>query len=278
MIALLSDFGYKDAYIAVMKGVIATIAPNVSVCDLTQDIPPQDILAARFNLMMAYPHFPTGTVFLAVVDPGVGSARRAIALQCSNGFLVGPDNGLFGGIIAQEKLADIRAVKLTNPRYWRVSQPSATFHGRDIFAPVAAHLASGVSLEDLGDRLSTTTLTELDLLPFQASPTAAPATSIIGTGSIQYIDRFGNLITNIPGRVVPDERWQITLETPLKPRCFFGIKTYSEVPAKTLAALVGSHGWVEIACRNGSAAAMLEKTGDTLVGASLQLSRSETVS
>ena len=98
MITLLTDFGYQDAYVAVMKGVIASIAPDITLCDLTHHIPPQDILAARFNLMNAYGYFPLKTVHLAVVDPGVGSARRGIAIQCHSGFLVGPDNGIFSGV------------------------------------------------------------------------------------------------------------------------------------------------------------------------------------
>ena len=102
MITLLTDFGCQDAYVAVMKAVIASVAPNVKLCDLTHRIPPQNILAARFNLMLAYPYFPLGTVHLAVVDPGVGSARRGVAIRLSSGFLVGPDNGLFSGVLEQE--------------------------------------------------------------------------------------------------------------------------------------------------------------------------------
>ncbi len=247
MITLLSDFGYRDAYVAVMKGVIAMIAGDVTTCDLTHALPPQDILAARFNLMMAYPHFPLGTVHLAVVDPGVGSARRAIALQCPSGFFVGPDNGLFSGVLQQETV--LSAVTLNNPDYWRTPRPSHTFHGRDIFAPAAAHLAKGVPIEALGDRLDPTYLTPLEL-PFTRSANHC-------TGCLQYIDRFGNLISNIPGQAVPDQPWQLTLKTPSQAYDFWGIKTYSDVPAGTLCALVGSHGWVEVARRGGSAAQAL---------------------
>ena len=156
VITLLSDFGRKDAYVAVMKGVIAAIAPEQITCDLTHEVSPQDILAARFNLMVAYPYFPRGTVHLAVVDPGVGSDRLAIAVECSRGFWVGPDNGLFSGVLQQDEI--LQVVALTNSAYWRVRKPSNTFHGRDIFAPVAAHLARGVKIGELGDRLHPTTL------------------------------------------------------------------------------------------------------------------------
>lgn len=268
MITLLSDFGAKDVYVAVMKGVMASILPAESVCDLTHEVPPQDILAARFNLMMAYPYFPKGTVHLAVVDPGVGSARRAIALQCPDGFLVGPDNGLFSGVL--QKTPVLAAVSLTNAEYWWKGQPSPTFHGRDIFAPAAAHLAKGVPIDQLGDRFDPATLVQPELPPFTCQPEATGLDNYSGyrcTGSLQYIDGFGNLISNIPVQALPDQPWQITLETPAGLRCFSGIKTYSDVPSGTLAALVGSHGWVEIACRNGSAAQILT----VAVGASVRL-------
>jgi S-adenosylmethionine hydrolase len=119
----------SDVYVGVMKGVIAQVNPTLNVVDLTHDIPPQNIEAARFCLMSAYPYFPPGTVHIAVVDPGVGSNRRAIAIQLGDSFLVGPDNGIFSGIIIS---SDVTAVELTNPSYWRTREPSTTFHGRDI--------------------------------------------------------------------------------------------------------------------------------------------------
>nr|WP_240518933.1 SAM-dependent chlorinase/fluorinase [Leptolyngbya sp. BC1307] len=256
MITLLSDFGLRDAYVAVMKGVIASICPAAVTCDLTHEILPQDILAARFNLMVAYPHFPEGTVHLAVVDPGVGSARRAIALRCAHGFLVGPDNGLFSGVLQSSSV--LTAVALTNAEYWRVREPSHTFHGRDIFAPAAAHLAGGVPIEALGDRFDPATLVQ-PALPTFAQRSERSGQAVRCTGSVQYIDGFGNLISNIPGQAVPDQPWQIVLETPAgRLRHFSGIKTYSEVPTGTLSALVGSHGWVEVACSGGNAAQALE--------------------
>ncbi len=151
LVTLLTDFGLSDVYVGVMKGVITQINPRLRVVDLTHQIPPQNITAARFSLMNAYPYFPKGTVHVAVVDPGVGSHRRAIAIQLDSGFLVGPDNGLFSGVLSQTKV--IAVVELTNPEYWQTSAPSQTFHGRDIFAPVGAHLASGVPLKQLGETI-----------------------------------------------------------------------------------------------------------------------------
>ncbi len=271
MITLLSDFGYQDAYVAVMKGVIASIAPGVGLCDLTHHIPPQDILAARFNLMSACAYFPVGTVHLAVVDPGVGSQRRAIALQYADGFLVGPDNGLFSGVLQQASLTGkplIKAVTLTNARYWRSPHPSATFHGRDIFAPAAAYLAKGVEIDELGDRIDPSALVQPTLPPLEKQPVNASALYI---GSIQYIDGFGNLITNIPAKFIPNRLWQITLKTPLKTHRFSSIKTYSDVPNGTLSALIGSHGWIEIACVGGSAAAVLKTSGGAAIGTPIEL-------
>ncbi len=259
MITLLSDFGNQDSYVAAMKGAIAVIAPRIPTCDLTHQIFPQDILAARFNLMMAYPYFPQGTVHLAVVDPGVGSARRAIALQTPSGFFVGPDNGLFGGVLDREPV--LMAVSLTQPRYWRGAEPSATFHGRDIFAPAAAHLANGVPIAQLGDRLHLDTLVKLDLAPVVERQLRQGTSTIRQfSGSFQYIDGFGNLISNIPAAAVPSDAstpWQVTVKTPNGPLLLPSVKTYSDVPVGGLAALVGSYGYVEVACNCGSAAAAL---------------------
>lgn len=258
MITMLSDFGYKDAYVAVMKGVIASIAPLELTCDLTHAIHPQDILAARFNLMTAYSHFPLGTVHLAVVDPGVGTDRRAVAVEYKGGFLVGPDNGLLSGVLCQERV--VAAVALTNSQYWRVPQPSRTFHGRDIFAPVAAHLAKGVDIDSLGDRIDSKTLVTFDIPAF----THCAGDSSGGLfGSIQYIDGFGNCVTNIPQRALPVGEYRVGLRAPARSQTPLHndqwhdlgcVKTYADIPSTQAAALVGSHGWLEIAC-NGSSAA-----------------------
>ena len=165
VITLLSDFGDRDVYVGVIKGVIAQINPKVAIVDLTHQIPPQNIAAARFCLMNAYAYFPVGTVHVAVVDPGVGSRRRAIAVEFAQGFLVGPDNGIFSGVLSQSPA--IAAVELTNLNYWRTPKPSKTFHGRDIFAPVGANLASGVPLKQLGQEIDPATLVQSEYRQLQ---------------------------------------------------------------------------------------------------------------
>ncbi|WNZ23958.1 SAM-dependent chlorinase/fluorinase [Leptolyngbya sp. NK1-12] len=240
VITLLTDFGLNDVYVGVLKGVIAQINPALTVVDLTHQIPPQNIAAAQFNLLNAYPYFPAGTVHVAVVDPGVGGARRSIALELSDGFLVGPDNGIFTGLLAQRTI--LHAVELTNTEYWRVLQPSNTFHGRDIFASVAAHLANGVPLLNLGAPFDPATLVKLPLATCTPTPTGF-------SGNIQYIDRFGNAITNIPGDFVQGKRWSVTLGKRTIPGC----RTYSEAAPGQPLALIGSHGWVEIAINGGDA-------------------------
>ncbi|MEL7144104.1 MAG: SAM-dependent chlorinase/fluorinase [Cyanobacteria bacterium J06631_9] len=265
MITMLSDFGSKDSYVAAMKGAIAQIAPGIPTCDLTHEVLPHNILAARFNLLMAYPYFPQGTVHLAVVDPGVGSDRRAIALQSPSGFFVGPDNGLFSGVLEREPA--LAAVNLTNSAYWRVPSPSATFHGRDIFAPVAAHLATGVPIAEVGDRIDPASLVKPDLPTFSTDILFEGNAKVAHyAGSFQYIDGFGNLITNIPAEAIPEGPWRLILsftkessasQTEGK-REFAGVNTYGDVPVGAIAALIGSHGWVELACNGGSAAIALQ--------------------
>jgi len=245
IVTLLSDFGLSDVYVGVMKGVIAQINSSLTVVDLTHQIPPQNIAAARFNLMNAYPYFPVGTVHIAVVDPGVGSQRRAIALQLDAGFLVGPDNGLFTGILNQNPV--VAAVELTNSDYWRTPTPSTTFHGRDIFASVGAHLASGVPLEQLGKVIDAATLVQL------AIPERTPIAGGI-VGCIQYIDHFGNLVTNIPAADVQGKTWSVAVGN----RIILGSETYSDRELGDIVALVGSHGWVEIAVNGGSAHSTLQ--------------------
>jgi S-adenosylmethionine hydrolase len=245
MLTLLSDFGDRDVYVGAMKGVIAQINPALKVIDLTHQIPPQDIAAARFCLMNAYPYFPTGTVYVAVVDPGVGGVRRAVAIEFVQGFLVGPDNGIFSGLLAQSQI--IAAVELTNSDYWRTPQPSKTFHGRDIFAPVGAHLASGVPLKNLGREIDPASLVDMNI----------PVCSYTDTGvmgCVQYIDHFGNLVTNIPGTYVQGKTWYVEAGGREIPGC----QTYSDVKVGEALALVGSHGWVEIAVNSWNAELQLQ--------------------
>ena len=234
LITLLSDFGISDEYVAVMKAAIAKVNPIVRVVDITHQIPAQSIVAARFCLMNAYPYFPSGTVHVAVVDPGVGGKRRAVAVEIAQGFIVAPDNGLLSGVLSQNSV--IAAVELTNPEYWLTSQPSTTFHGRDIFAPVGAHLANGVSLQKIGPEINPESLVKLDL------PQCTQMDNSI-TGCIQYIDHFGNLVTNIPRSNVKVNNWNVEI----KGNIIKARETYSDVKVGEIVALIGSHDWVEIA-------------------------------
>ncbi len=245
ILTLLTDFGLEDVYVGVMKGAIATINPDIYVVDLTHEIPPQNIAAARFCLLNAYAYFPENTVHVAVDDHGVGSKRRGVSIKYDRCYLLGSDNGLFSGVLA--KSPAIAAVELTNPDYWRVPNPSNTFHGRDIFAPVGAHLANGVSLQQLGKAIAPDSLIQLPLTELEIS-----ATEIIGC--IQYIDRFGNLITNIPAEAIEGKSWSVIV----KEREISCGKTYSDVEVGEIIALVGSHNWLEIAVRNGNAKEKLQ--------------------
>lgn len=259
-LTLLSDFGLSDVYVGVMKGAIAQINSELTVVDLTHQIPPQNIAAARFCLMNAYCYFPDGTVHVAVVDPGVGSTRRAIAVEFAAGFLVGPDNGLFSGVLSQSPA--LRAVELTNPDYWRITHPATTFHGRDIFAPVGATLASGVALNQLGRAIDPATLVQLAIPECTQTDTGV-------AGYIQYIDHFGNSVTNIPGAYVQGFTWSVVAAGLTIPGC----QTYSDRPAGYAIALIGSHGWVEIAINGGNAQLKLQLDW----GASVQVLKSQII-
>ncbi len=247
LITLLTDFGLQDVYVGVMKGVIAQINPNLTTVDLTHQIAPQDVLAARFNLMNAYSYFPQGTVHTVVVDPGVGSQRRGIAVAIKEGYLVAPDNGVLSGVWQFSPAQQV--VELTNPHYWRTSTPSATFHGRDIFAPVAAHLSSGVPLTDLGREVDPNSLKELPIEAVRITPEGIQ-------GCIQYIDHFGNLITNIPANIanLAETNWFLKTATVRIPKSV----TYNDRALGEISAIIGSHGWLEIAVNQGSAAQQLQ--------------------
>lgn len=194
VIALLTDFGLSDTYVGVMKGVITGIVPDARLIDITHAIPPQRIASGAWQLAMVYRFFPRGTVFLCVVDPGVGSARGAIALHAGDWFFVGPDNGLFSYVYAEQPVH--QAVTLANTRY-RLSQVSSTFHGRDVFAPAAAHLARGVGLGEFGPALDPASLVRLDVRrPVRENGTIA--------AHVVHIDQYGNVVTDIPLALVPD--------------------------------------------------------------------------
>jgi hypothetical protein len=254
-IALMTDFGLRDSYVGVMKGVIAGIAPQAKIIDLSHELPPQDVWAGRFCLLSAVPYFPPGTIFVGVVDPGVGTDRQAIAIQFEWGYFVGPNNGLASGLVEQYPI--LKAVSLDNPHYWRSplrTEISATFHGRDIFAPVAAHLDLGVPLSSLGSPLKTANILGLDIPPYHQTETTC-------TGIVQHIDHFGNLITTIPNDVCVDDRGYVELANQKIPF----VHTYGDVPRSSPCALLGSHGWLEISVNQGSAQDFFQVERQTII-------------
>lgn len=194
VVALMTDFGASDGYVGVMKGVIVGITAGVQMIDITHDIAPQNVLAGTWVLATSYAYFPPSTVFVCVVDPGVGSSRGAIAVHAGSWFFVGPDNGLFSYIYLQEPIHAV--VALSNPAY-QLSHVSSSFHGRDIFAPAGAYLAGGVALTELGRQIDPARLQRIDLGQPISHGTYIDA-------SIVHVDHFGNLITSIPLTMVPE--------------------------------------------------------------------------
>lgn len=238
VITFLTDFGTRDGFAASMKGVALSIAPDAVVVDATHDIAPGDIEAGAWVLSQYWRLFAPGTVHVAVVDPGVGGERKAIALEADSRCVVAPDNGLVTGVVREAEAW--RCVELTEAQYTR-STVSPTFHGRDVFAPVAGHLAAGVTLDSLGPAV--TAPRELRL----PAPVREPVTV---RGRIAHIDRFGNLISDIPADWI-DEDWHFQVG---RAKLAGLRKTYSDVAAGDLLAVVGSMGTVEIAARDRSAA------------------------
>jgi S-adenosylmethionine hydrolase len=254
LVTLLTDFGAQDAFVGTMKGVLLSLAPDVTVVDLTHQVPPQDIRAGAFLLHTARRFFPPGTVHLAVVDPGVGGPRRPVAARIGDSCYVCPDNGLLSYVLAENTLT--RAVTLDNPAYWRPSV-SRTFHGRDIFAPAAAHLARGVSLETLGT--PTDTLHTFPLSQPQVSGDAL-------TCHVVYADVFGNVFTDLTEDAADaGDLSRCVVEA--GGRHIAGLAdSYSAVPEGEPLALFGSSGRLEVAVRNGSARRVLGlQVGDTVV-------------
>lgn len=265
IITITTDFGTEDAYVPAMKGAMLSIAPDARLVDVTHAISPQDIMESAFVLKSTQPYFPPGSVHLVVVDPGVGTERRAVALRQDNHWFVGPDNGVFP-LVLDGASPDV-LVELDNPAAWRTASPSTTFHGRDIFAPAAAHLAAGRSLTDIGSPIT-------DLEPLRwAQPITDPETV---QGWVVHVDHFGNCVTNI--------RWD-TLATALdldasstsvddlpSLKAYVGSttleaihSTYGDVPEEDPLLLFGSTGFLEIAVNGGDAAERLNiRQGDTV--------------
>ncbi len=272
IVTLTTDFGLADPYVGAMRGVILSIIPHAQLVDITHEIPPQEIRQTAFVLYAVWPFFPPRTIHLVVVDPGVGSRRRPIAGQTAHGLFVGPDNGVFSYVMAQEPVNAL--VELVDPQY-RLAQVSQTFHGRDIFAPAAAHLAAGVPLHRLGPAVHD---------PVMLAPPALSVSPGRISGEVLCIDHFGNAITSIgrlswdgavlslepafaangsSGARIPAAQASVSMAG----RELRGVRrTYADVDAGEVLALVGSTGHLELAVREGSGADALDlQPGDVVV-------------
>ena len=269
-IALLTDFGTRDPYVGVMKGVIQSIAPGAPLIDLSHSVLPQNVRQAAFMLMTAYHYFPVGTVFLVVVDPGVGSSRRALIVEADGYTFIAPDNGVLSYVLRE---TDATKSFLLENRDFQLKTVSTTFHGRDVFAPAAAHTASGRSPAEFGSAVS-----EIVQLPDPKLQRVADRLF----GEVIYADHFGNLITSIGrlqwdshdlqlrpafGQQIDKVRFDVRrASVTIRDRQIESVqRTYSESPAGMLVALVGSSGFLEVAINQGSAAAVLgAEAGDVI--------------
>jgi S-adenosylmethionine hydrolase len=258
-VTLLSDFGLKDPYVAEMKAVIMGICPEARIVDVSHEVEKFNIQMGAFVLASAAPYFPKGTIHVAVVDPGVGTKRRPILVETSHSFYVGPDNGLLP--LAAQKQGIRHVYNITNSRY-TLAQVSKTFHGRDIFAPVAAHLASGSKPQDFGSEIHDY------VIPKFAKP------ELIGKelrGEVLHIDDFGNIITNISAedlgktRIKEGSTFQLRLED--KEIIALGFRSaYGEAQVGKPLALIGSHDFLEISVNQGNASKKFRiKTGDPII-------------
>ncbi len=252
VVAFITDFGYGDGDVGVLKGVVLTITPSATLVDLTHEVMAQNIASGAWILAASYRYFPKGTVFVCVVDPGVGSARLPIAVYAGDWVFVGPDNGLFSYIYAEQPLH--AAVALTKTEY-HLPDTSHTFHGRDIFAPVAAHIAGGVALSEVGTPLVAATLTRLDVdIPRRVGIEIAV--------QVVHVDHFGNIITNVPLQMVPDLFTSLSVQVTFpdqqvvvsERRRFFAENDH-EGNAPFIYG--DSSGYVGVAVRNGNAAQTL---------------------
>ncbi len=243
IVSMLSDFGLRDSYVGQMKGVVLTICPEARLVDLTHEVAPQDVTEGAFQLATAWRSFPSGTVHVAVVDPDVGTSRRAIAFRFEGHYFVLPDNGLASFVLGAEE--PDRAVLLERPAA-RLEHVSSTFHGRDVFAPAGAQLARGIALEDLGSTIEPGSLIRLSV-PVVASGNG------VARGPIVSIDHFGSCRTFIRPDDLPAPTDRVVV------RCGRAVirgivHTYADVSEGRTLALFGSYGGLEIAVRTGSAA------------------------
>ena len=253
VVTLTTDFGLKDPYAAEMKAAILSICPAAVIVDVTHEVEKFNVRMGAFVLASAAPYFPKGTIHVAVVDPGVGTERRPIIVQTKRGFFVGPDNGLLALAAEKQGVTGIR--EIVNPKLMLPSV-SSTFHGRDVFAPAAAHLANGVSPADFGPEIH-------EVVKSEFAEVKRKKDGLIG--EVLHVDDFGNVITNISEEEITHihaKDW-LNVELPnCKLKLRFG-KAYGETKPKEALALVGSHGFVELAVNQGNAAeAFHTKTGD----------------
>lgn len=242
-IALLTDFGLRDHYVGSIKGVILSIHPKACIFDITHDIKPQNIREGAFVLHSVYPVLPHGTVVVVVVDPGVGSARQAICVKTSRGFLIAPNNGVLSMVLAEEKKIEVRAI--VNDRYFR-KPVSSTFHGRDIFSPSAAHLSKKNIFRSLGPVLPASKLNHFSIPRTLSGPNSVK-------GEVIYIDHFGNAMTNISKHQFKP-RLLAQLDIVVKKKYKVGLKPFfSAGKAGELFAVWNSSDLLELATREDSA-------------------------
>ncbi len=254
MITLLTDFGYSDYFVPVMKGIIKSMVPSAEIIDITHDVPPQNVRRAAFVLWKSYKYFPRGTIHVAVVDPGVGTRRRALVLRTSNYFFVGPDNGVLSLAAFEDGIVEAVSITSVTPR-------STTFHGRDIFAPIAAELLRGASPSDFGERVDASTLTRLQV------PRPLRRGDTLHLEAI-YIDRFGNVFTSATeGDVDPAHIGDLFLVSvgAVNLTVRF-LRTYGEAGHGEPIMLINSEGYLELAVNGGNmAAAYGISEGDKIV-------------
>jgi S-adenosylmethionine hydrolase len=255
IVTLTTDFGLRDPYVAEMKAAILSLCPNAVIVDITHEIEKFSIRMGAYVLASAAPYFPKGTIHVAVVDPGVGTRRRSILIQTQRGFFVGPDNGLL--ILAAEHQGTTSVHEITNTRLM-LPQVSSTFHGRDIFAPAAAHLANQVHSAEFGPEIHDVT-----------KPEFAKVTLTKGTlvGEVLHVDNFGNIITNLSKKEIAHihAKDAIAIELPNYKLKLKLCKAYGEAKPQEPLALIGSHNYLEIAMNQGNAATEFKtKPGDRI--------------
>lgn len=247
VITLLTDFGNADPFVGIMKGVILGINPRVQVVDLCHGVSPQDILEAAFLLHCSYRYFPKSTIHLVVVDPGVGGKRRPLLAEGKHGYYIAPDNGVLSYLFATGEIR--RVLEITAGAYF-LHPVSQTFHGRDVFAPVAAHLSRGRAIDRFGR--VTTSYRHLEL------PSASKKEGGVVTGSILHVDRFGNLVTNIAKHDLSGLQPEKGITVSIKGKKIHGlVQSYESRRRGELGAILGSAGFLEIFSNHWSAANVL---------------------